>query len=107
MHHIALCTACIALLLVSHTCAFYDRPCGFEIGTSSVACQKECGGPQAPSCVDTNIAIGSWKAPMHSTNTSCLLFLNLALCYSWLFIKLIGVVWHRNCNKTNLPVYPC
>jgi hypothetical protein len=26
MHHIALFTPCIALLLVSHTCAFYDRP---------------------------------------------------------------------------------
>jgi hypothetical protein len=26
MHHIALCTPCIELLLVSHTCAFCDRP---------------------------------------------------------------------------------
>jgi hypothetical protein len=25
MHHIALCTPCIAFLLVSHTCAFYVR----------------------------------------------------------------------------------
>jgi hypothetical protein len=28
MHHITLCTPYIALLLVSHTCAFYDRPRG-------------------------------------------------------------------------------
>jgi hypothetical protein len=33
--------------------------------------------------------------------------LNLALCYNWLCIKLIGVVWNSSCNKINLLVYPC
>jgi hypothetical protein len=107
MHHIALCTPCIALLLVFHTCAFYDRPCRAEIRNSSVAGQKECGGPQVQSCMDTNIAIGSRQVLVHSTNTPCLLFLNLALCYSWLCIKLIEVIWHCSWNKTNLLIYPC
>jgi hypothetical protein len=38
MHH-------TALLLVSHTFAFYDRPHGAEIRNSSGADPKECGGP--------------------------------------------------------------
>jgi hypothetical protein len=57
-------------------------------------------------CEDTNIAFRARKAQVHLANTPCLLFLNLTLCYSCLYIKLIGVVWHRSCNKINLPVYP-
>jgi hypothetical protein len=45
-YHIALCTRCIALLLVSHTCAFFDR---------------SRGGPQASSGENTNLALDQDK----------------------------------------------
>jgi hypothetical protein len=71
--HIAHCTPCIALLLVSHTCVFCDRPHGAgtrgvngaEIGNSSGASAKE-----RPSCMDTNLAIGSRKGPVQQTTPS-------------------------------------
>jgi hypothetical protein len=60
MYHIALYTPCIALLLVSHTCAFCDRPRG--VGTRGV---DEASSSRRPGAL---------------TNDPCLLLLNLALC---------------------------
>jgi hypothetical protein len=41
MQHIALCTPCIALLLVSHTYAFCDRPHGVRTrGTAGASTNR-------------------------------------------------------------------
>jgi hypothetical protein len=60
-HHITLCISCIAFLLVFYTCAFYVRPCGAKIKNSNGADPKECGGPQASSGKDSNIALNQGK----------------------------------------------
>jgi hypothetical protein len=50
--------------------------------------QKEYDGPQAPSCMDTNLAIGSRQASVHLT-TVLEFWLSLYLKYdSWMCIKL-------------------
>jgi hypothetical protein len=68
-----------------------------ELGVQAEQAQTECL---------TNLV---WiKASPGAFNQYSLSFiLNLALCYSWLCIKLIGVVCHCSSNKINLPVYPC
>jgi hypothetical protein len=41
MHHIALCALCIALLLVSYTYAFCDRPRGARtLGTAGASTSR-------------------------------------------------------------------
>jgi hypothetical protein len=106
MHHIALCTPCITHFdLSSYLCKYVDHA---ERKTEIQAEQFQgmFGGPQASSCEDANIVV--IKASPGAFNQYSLSFTsNLALCYSWLNIKLIGVVWHRSCNKINLSIYPC
>jgi hypothetical protein len=68
--------------------------------------QKEYDDPQAPSGMDTNLAIRSRQAPVHQAIIFelCLpLYLNYDSC---LCIKSIGVVWHRSHIKIDLPIYP-
>jgi hypothetical protein len=83
IHHIALCTPCNALLLVSHTCVFCDRPRGTRTrGADRASSSQRLHQP----------SFGSRQTPVHLTNTPGLLFFNLVLCYNWLCIKLIEVV---------------
>jgi hypothetical protein len=42
--------------------------------------QNEYDGPQAPRCMDSNLAIGSMQAPVYSTITPCPLF------WIWLYV---------------------
>jgi hypothetical protein len=67
MHHIALCTPCIALFNCGHLLHMrvdHVEPKS-EIQVERV--QKEYDGPQAPSCMNTNLAIGSRQALVHLT----------------------------------------
>jgi hypothetical protein len=57
-------------------------------------------------CWDANIVLIK-ASPGVFSQYSLSFILNLVLCYSWLCIKLIGIVWNRSCNKINLSVYPC
>jgi hypothetical protein len=65
MHHIALCTPCIALFSCGHLLHMWldHEEQKSEIQAEQV--QKEYDGPQALSCIDTNLAIGSRQAPVH------------------------------------------
>jgi hypothetical protein len=68
-----------------------DRSRGAEIRDKKEEVHGALGGPQASSCEDASIIV--IKASPGAFNQYSLSFsLNVALCYSWLFIKLIGVV---------------
>jgi hypothetical protein len=61
MHHIALCTPCIALFNCGHLLHIrvdHVEPKSKIQGSKSV----RCGGPQATSCVDANIAFEQGKS---------------------------------------------
>jgi hypothetical protein len=57
MHHITLCTPCIALLLVSHTYAFYGRSAESKTEIQAEKAPGVFGGPQASRCEDANIVV--------------------------------------------------
>jgi hypothetical protein len=88
MYHIALCTTCIALFNCGHLLHMrvdHAEPKS-EIQVERV--QKEYHGPQAPSCMDTNLAIRSRHAPVYLT-TILKFCLPLYLNYdSWMCIRL-------------------
>jgi hypothetical protein len=68
MHHIALCTPCIALYFsVSYLC-ICDRPYGAEIGSPTDSSPKGVGWSTSAKCEDTNISFGSRQASVHLTN---------------------------------------
>jgi hypothetical protein len=73
MHHITLCTPCIAL--VNGGPLLHMRVDHVELESEFQAEQVQWafGGPQASSCEEANI-VGSRKAPVHLTNAPCLLF---------------------------------
>jgi hypothetical protein len=52
MHHLTLCITCIAFILVSHTCIFFDRPCGARTrgtaGASTRRGREPRAGPRQP-----------------------------------------------------------
>jgi hypothetical protein len=74
MHHVALCTPCITLFNCGHILLMrvdHGEPKS-ELQAERV--QNEYDGPQAPRCMDSNLAIGSMQAPVYSTITPCPLF---------------------------------
>jgi hypothetical protein len=80
MHHIALCTPCIALFNCGHLLPMRVDHVESKSKTQVEKVQKEFDGPQAPSCMDTNLAIGSRQALVHQT-TILELCLPLYLAY--------------------------
>jgi hypothetical protein len=64
-------------------------------------------GPQMSSYEDANILFESRQAPVHLTNAHVFYFNALIYVLLCLWIKLIGVVWHRSCIKIDLHVYHC
>jgi hypothetical protein len=63
------------------------------------------GSPQVSSYENANIVMIK-VSPDAFNLAHCFFNLNLALCFNCLCIKLIGVVWHRSCNRIDLPIYP-
>jgi hypothetical protein len=82
MHHIALCTPCIALVNGGHLLHMRvdHEESGLEFEAEQV--QWVFRGPQASSGEDTNIAFGSRQAPVHLINA--LVFYFKALLYDLL-----------------------
>jgi hypothetical protein len=84
MHHIVLCTPCIALFNCDHLLHIridHVEPIS-EIQVEQV--QWMYGGPQASSCEDANIVMIK-VSPDALINDPCLLLLNLAL-YSFMVV---------------------
>jgi hypothetical protein len=106
VHHIALCTPCIVLFNCGHILHIRIDHTTLELEFQAEQVRWVFGGPQASSREDANIIVIK-ASPSAFNHYSLSFILNLTLCYSWLYIKFIGVVWHRSCNKINLLVYPC
>jgi hypothetical protein len=67
MHHITLCTPCIALCNCGHLLHMWVDHAEQKSEIQAELVQKEYDGPQAPNYRDTNLAIGSREAPVHLT----------------------------------------
>jgi hypothetical protein len=67
MHHITLCTQCIALVNYGHLLHMRVDHVEPESEFQAEQVQWTFGGPQAPSVVDANIAFGSRQASVHLT----------------------------------------
>jgi hypothetical protein len=65
MHHIVLFTPCIALFNCDNLLHMLVDHAEQKSEIQAELVQKEYGGPQAPSCMDTNLAIGSRQASVH------------------------------------------
>jgi hypothetical protein len=91
IHHIALCTRCIALFNCGHLLHIRVDHVEPESEFQAEQVRWVFGGPQASSREDANIVV--IKTSPGAFNHYSLSFIsNLGLCYSWLCIKLIGVV---------------
>jgi hypothetical protein len=93
-------------LISAHVCAYVIVHVELEPEMKKEQVQRVFGGPQASSCEDANNVVTK-ASPGAFSQYSLSFSSNLALCYSWLCTKLIGVVWNLSCNKINLLVYPC
>jgi hypothetical protein len=90
----------------AHVCAYAVDHVEPESEIKKEQVQWIFRGPQASSYEDGNIIV--IKASPDAFNLCSLSFiLNRALCYSWLCIRLIGILWYRSCNRINLLIYPC
>jgi hypothetical protein len=67
MHHIALCTPYIALFNFGHLLHKRVNHAEPKPEIQAERVQKVYDGPQASSCMDTNLTIGSRQTPVHLT----------------------------------------
>jgi hypothetical protein len=80
MHHIALCTPCIALVNGGHLLHMRVDHADPKKENQAEQVQWVFGGPQASSCEDANI-VRSREAPVHLTNAHVFYFKNFTLCF--------------------------
>jgi hypothetical protein len=93
-------------MLVSHTYKFAIDSAEPKTKIQAEQVQWVFRGPQVSCCDDANIFLIKASSGV-SNKCPCLLFWILLYVLLWLCIKMIGVVWHRSCNKINLLVYSC